>query len=309
MTRAWVHAVIVPTMRSIIFLAALATFASASTAQGRTRIVAVCGYNLCQIDPSSGKATKLTRDGTRAKSYDTPSLSRSGSRLAFTRDSDLYVGDRTGRRARRIEKGFVRVARIAPDGKGVVFVEGVFGLLDAGPPAEYGFERVLYQRALNGAKARSLASDISSTAYLGSRVVHELHSSLSGKPDSICLDPADPKTLDKCERTVASDPVRALSRPAASPDGRRLVAVAEPFTTAAGYRQVFKGVIALFDPSSGRLMRNLTRGSADTDPAVSPDGRQVVFSRGKDLYTVRLDGRASRATLLRKGMRNATWGG
>jgi len=140
-------------------------------------------------------------------------------------------------------------------------------------------------------------------------VVHELHSSLSGKPDSICLDPADPKTLDKCECTVASDPVRALSRPAASPDGRRLVAVAEPFTTATGYRQVFKGVIALFDPSSGRLMRNLTRGRADTDPAVSPDGRQVVFSRGKDLYTVRLDGRACRATLLRKGMRNATWGG
>lgn len=126
-------------------------------------------------------------------------------------------------------------------------------------------------------------------------MVHELHSSVSGKPDSICLDPADPKTLDKCERTVASDPVRALSRPAASPDGRRLVAVAEPFTTATGYRQVFKGVIALFDPSSGRLMRNLTRGRADTDPAgPRTAGRSSSPAARTSTRSVSTDARAER---------------
>jgi dipeptidyl aminopeptidase/acylaminoacyl peptidase len=106
-----------------------------------------------------------------------------------------------------------------------------------------------------------------------------------------------------CERTVATDPTgRQLSNPAASPDGRALVAVAEPFV--AGKTQ-FAGAIALFDPATGALVRDLTTGHADRDPVFSPDGRQVAFTRDDNLYVVKVAGGAPK--LLRRGVREPTW--
>ena len=110
-----------------------------------------------------------------------------------------------------------------------------------------------------------------------------------------------------CERMVASDPQqRTLSNPAASPDGRYLVAVAEPFVDDPSFTQTFRGAIALFDPATGELLRDLTTAHADGTPAFSPDGKQVAFTRGEDLYVVRVAG--GRARLLRHGVRDPTWG-
>jgi hypothetical protein len=68
----------------------------------------------------------------------------------------------------------------------------------------------------------------------------------------------------------------------------------------------FAGAIALFDPATGALVRDLTTGHADRDPAFSPDRRQVAFTRDGDLYVVKVAGGAPR--LLRRGVRDPTWG-
>jgi Tol biopolymer transport system component len=106
---------------------------------------------------------------------------------------------------------------------------------------------------------------------------------------------------------VAIDPGgRTLSEPAASPDGRYLVAVAEPWVDDSNYTQTFNGAIALFNPATGEFLRDLTTAHADGDPAFSPDGKQVAFIRGENLYVVRVAG--GKAKLLRHGVRDPTWG-
>jgi Tol biopolymer transport system component len=109
-----------------------------------------------------------------------------------------------------------------------------------------------------------------------------------------------------CERTVASDGARTLSSAQGSPDGRFIVAVAEAWSDAQDYKQTFAGAIALFDPNSGARLRDLTPGPNDSDPTFSPDGKQVAFRRGSNLYVVKTAG--GPAKLLRKGGSEPTWG-
>ncbi|MES1194225.1 MAG: LpqB family beta-propeller domain-containing protein, partial [Solirubrobacterales bacterium] len=45
----------------------------------------------------------------------------------------------------------------------------------------------------------------------------------------------------------------------------------------------------------GAAARPLTFGRADHDPAVSPDGRRIAFVRGRDVWTMAVDGRSARA--------------
>jgi Tol biopolymer transport system component len=107
---------------------------------------------------------------------------------------------------------------------------------------------------------------------------------------------------------VATDPQgRTLSNPAASPDGRYLVAVAEPWIDDSNFTQAFRGAIALFNPATGEFLRDLTTAHADGTPVFSPDGKQVAFTRGEDLYVVKVAG-AGKPKLLRHGVRDPTWG-
>ena len=106
---------------------------------------------------------------------------------------------------------------------------------------------------------------------------------------------------------AAIDPQpRTLTNPAASPDGRSLVAVAEPWVDSSSFTRSFRGAIALFDPATGGFLRDLTTAHADGTPAFSPDGKQVAFTRGEDLYAVRVAG--GKPKLLRHGARDPTWG-
>jgi Tol biopolymer transport system component len=106
---------------------------------------------------------------------------------------------------------------------------------------------------------------------------------------------------------VAIDPQpRTLSNPAASPDGRYLVAVAEPWLDKSDFTQTFRGTIALFNPATSAFVRDLTTAHADGTPAFSPDGKQIAFTRGEDLYVVAVAG--GRPKLLRHGVREPTWG-
>jgi Tol biopolymer transport system component len=201
-----------------------------------------------------------------------------------------------------------------PDGTQVAYVRSVNTIISPGftypfySPPVYGFVPFLFVRGVAAGKSQTLARDTTSAGWLRDRLLFPHPVAGSGpRPDELCvLAPAGAAEL--CERAAATDPQqRTLSNPAASPDGRYLVAVAEPFSADPGFSQRFAGSIALFNPATGELLRDLTTGHADRDPAFSPDGKQVVFGRDDGLYVVDVRW-AGKPKLLRRGAREPTWG-
>jgi hypothetical protein len=201
-----------------------------------------------------------------------------------------------------------------PDGTQVAFIRSINTIISPGyvypyySPPVYGFVPFLFTRPISGAKGETVARSTSSTGWLRDQVVLPYPVPGEGaRPDGICA-AAPPQGDQVCARMVAIDPQqRTLSNPAGSPDGRSLVAVAEPFVDDPKFVQTFRGAIALFNPATGELLRDLTSAHADGTPTFSPDGRQVAFTRGEDLYVVAVAG-AGKPKLLRHGVRDPTWG-
>ena len=192
-----------------------------------------------------------------------------------------------------------------------MFIKSIYSLIAPGTtypyysPPVYGFVPYLFVRGASERESQTVARSIITAGWMRDRVmIATFRQEGSGqRPDDICL--MVPVGADGvCERTIATDGPRTLSSPAASPDGRYLVAVAEPW--APDFDQKFAGAIALFDPNTGARLRDLTSGPADAHPTFSPDGKQVAFRRGNDLYVVKTAG--GRAKLLRRGGTEPTWG-
>jgi hypothetical protein len=277
---------------------------------GAASIVYVCGANLCRVDPTKPKhVTRLTRDGKAGGPvYRSPSLSTDGRRLAFVKGRDLYVANARARAARKLDTA--DLAWLSPDGSQVAYVRSVRVIIDPGTfpccrPPTYGLVPFLFLRGPGQPQGRTLARAVITAGWLRDRVIAAtFRQQGSGpRPDDVCL-LVPPGASGVCERTIASDGAFTLSAPAASPDGRMLAAVAEPW--AAGRAQQFSGAIALFDPSSGAHLRDLTTGTGDGQPAFSPDGKQIAFTRGRDVYVVKVAGGTARR-LVRKGS-DPTWG-
>lgn len=297
-------------------LVAFLTLACAACASASS-IVYVCGANLCRIDPTKPKkVAHLTRDGRagRGAVYGSPSLSTSGRKLSFVKANRLYLAQGNATRARRIdEPAGTALTWMRPDGTRVAYIRSVNTIISPGftypyySPPVYGIVPFLFVRGLGGGTAQTVARATTSAGWLGDRVL--LPHPVPGdgpRPDQLCV-AAPPGGDQVCERPVATDPrQRTLSNPAASRDGRYLVAVAEAFSGDPGYRQTFAGAISLFDPATGAFVRDLTVGHPDRDPAFSPDGKQVAFTRNGGLYVVRSAG--GKAKLLRRGAQDPTWG-
>jgi Tol biopolymer transport system component len=302
--------------RTVGALAAVLALACVTSAQASS-IVYVCGPNLCRIDAAHPqKVTHLTHDGKAAGPvYLSPSLSTSGKKLAFIKGNRLYIGQGNATHARSVDDPpGTAVARMRPDGRQVAYIRSVNTIISPGftypyyAPPVYGFIPYLFTRPAAGDKSQTVARDTVSTGWLRDRVLFPSFVAGTGpRPDEICI--ASPPGVDPlCERAVATDPQqRTLSSPAASPNGRYLVAVAEPFSAEPNFNQTFAGAIALFNPATGELLRDLTTANADGHPAFSPDGKQVAFTRGEDLYVVAVAGGA-KPKLLRHGVRDPTWG-
>jgi Tol biopolymer transport system component len=298
-------------------LAVVLALGAASTASASS-IVYVCGANLCRIDAAKPKkVTHLTHDGRAGKGpvYGSPSLSTKGTKLSFVKGNRLYLARANATRARRVDEApGTALTWMRPDGTQVAYVRSVNTIISPGytypyySPPVYGFVTLLFVRGVAAGKSQSLVRDTTSAGWLRDRLLFPHPVAGSGpRPDELCvLAPAG--AAEMCERAAATDPQqRTLSNPAASPDGRYLVAVAEPFSADPGFNQRFAGSIALFNPATGEFLRDLTTGHADRDPAFSPDGRQVVFSRDDGLYVIDVR-RAGKPKLLRHGAREPTWG-
>lgn len=288
--------------------AVVALLLLAPAALAKPKIVAVCGDELCRIDPVTGKKQALTRDGRKGGPvYRTPSLSRNGKRLAFTFGNDLYIARSNAKGRRRLEPA-VAIARIRPDGAEVAYLKTISTIIDPGTfpccrPPTFGLIPWLFRISANGQDKDTVARSIVSTGWLGGRLLREERPSVE-VPEQICVLASNEGF--ECERPVAQDPGRDVTQPDGARNGQTVVGVAEPFNSEPGSPLEFAGTISLFDAASGALIRNLTRGPADSGPVFSPDGKRVAFTRKRSVWVVPAKG--GKAKKLAAGT-NPTWGG
>lgn len=160
----------------------------------------------------------------------------------------------------------------------------------------------IFYRAAGDAQAAQHGSAVGSFAWRREGIVRTTTESGS-RAAYVCATTA----RGACATPVAQDPTRALNSQQASPDGRLVVAVAEPVPARKADDPARRGALALYDAATGAKLRDLTTGANDSHPAFSPDGKQIAFSRGRDLYVVKARGGAPR--LIRRGVElsGASW--
>jgi dipeptidyl aminopeptidase/acylaminoacyl peptidase len=246
-----------------------------------------CGDNVCRVGDDGHGREQLTTGG----GYSWLSASRDGSRLAVSKATFAYVLDGSGRQLGGAlpRGGAALVAQVSPDGRLVATLE-LLGELSPPPinappgsPPTLGFHPYLFVAAPDGTGREVAARDVTDAAWLGGRIVRSDGSSQPPYPRGLCVLASNADFA--CERDVARDPANDLTGPALSPDGRLLAAARAPADANRG-----TGPIGLFDAGSGALVRPLTTGDADGLPSFSPDGRQVAFTRDRDIYAVGIGG-------------------
>jgi hypothetical protein len=282
-------------------------------------IVYVCGNDLCKINPAGGPAVPLTTDGTAAAPYRRPSLSRDGTKLAFlhgptgsTQSVDgIYVADANAANRRGPFKNQgadttppASLLVMKPDGSRVAYTH-IYTT----------YNTSTYQNEVHS-DLESFASDGSDQQWIeccsysvgfgadGSYLGTDNRATTSDAV-AICLlsPPSGPRTNDaRCVRYVAADPARDLFQSSVSPDGSVIVA-----ESCAKGNCSSDSRIESFTYATGAPRGFLTAGPTDGDPAFSPAGDRVVFSRGKDLYTIAAAGPAGSEAKLVSGGSAPTW--
>jgi Tol biopolymer transport system component len=261
--------------------------------------------NLCLINANGTGARHLTTDGSATvftRKYNSPSLSRDGTQLAYLRGYRLYVLDRTT--GRRIDISHqALLARISPDGRKVGDVEEF--------PAATASGWVLTACMFNSnGSGRAHGRDCegatgsfgftNSDGMLGS-VSHVYDTAYGRYENVICLfDPVN----SGCDRFVVAQLGYDLYDPAVSPNGKWVA------LTRAVPGHV-EGAIAIYDLRTGGLVRRLTTGSTDSGPVFSPDGSSVAFVRGAATRSPTIDTVPARGGAVKRLVRDAravTWG-
>jgi Tol biopolymer transport system component len=294
----------------VAFVALLLPAAAAGS-----QITFVCGQDLCRSDGEGGGVVRLTTDGARLGGYSRPTVSRDGRRLAFKVGDPgrAYTSDALAKRRTRIapapdgprDATQFDVA-ISPDGRRVAWVETrinvVFGSIDYRRYSATAAGAGAVQRAANGGRPFVAWFDPQSILREG---VTGAAGQTASPDQGICIPDPKTKTNGVCGRLVAFDERRHLRHPSISPNGRYLAATAyAPPGEDMDNAIERPGAIALFDTRSGRLVRDLTTGPADSGPSFSPDGRFVAFERRGSIYAVPVTGGKPRL-LIRRGSQPA----
>jgi WD40-like Beta Propeller Repeat len=275
-------------VRATVAFAAVVCMLAAMAAPAGAVIVYRCGstvVNLCRINPNGSGQAQLTSDG----SYEGVSLDPAGTRMVFERGSALYSANELAQSPVGPLSNAASQAKISFDGSTVVnaeYYEGrplICALPTSAPSPSCSFE-AQFPAFTPGGELVASFFDKSTTQF----VVSQFAVGAKGPT-------APPPLVTDAEGSVLESAV--------SPNGETLAAVVTPdFELAGGY-------IALFSMSTGQLIKKLTNGATDEDPAWSPDGTQLVFARGDSLYTTTPNGSPGSEKLLVNEGDEPTWGG
>lgn len=274
-----------------------------------SELIGVCnGDNLCAAS-EGGKLDQLTKDGSADLPYASPSASADGSDTVYLRGGDPYLAGRRGSGGEVLldTGGDGRDARITADGKSFEFTK--FSVVFNG---QLQFESALFVGGELGSRRYGSTRVALGGGFLGNELlIGTLYGddgipSRGGVDDEICTVPLIPSSdPPPCGTKVATQTGRSVETPSASPDGKLLAVeskVRDQDTAA-----LLSSSIALFDPSTGQLVRELTSGPMDLRPEFSPDGKQVAFTRGESSYVVPAGG--GEPKLLVRGLTDADWYG
>ena len=259
-------------------------------------IVYACGGNLCQVNPDGTGQSQLTDDAKPGTNqvYGSPSLSRDGKLLAFTYAGHVLITGSDGGlpHVTLPSTSSALVVIMRPDGKSVLEGESTIG---NGP----GVEICTYTVTGSG---RNCPYGVASAGWAPDDNLLVSQTLGNGSYNKvICHVPVSANQA--CSDVRAALDSHDLYDPAVSPDGSTLAVVVTP-----GINTTVTGSIALFDYKTGAFERNLTSGTDDELPTWSPDGSQIVFQRGSNLFLIAADGMPGSERRLVAGGQ-PTWGG
>lgn len=269
-------------------VAALATAAAAPPAEAAKRASAtaihgICdGRDLCVVDPAKRSVVRLAR-GTAANPYSGVSATPNGRATALARGGRVFRAGPRAAAPRQVGGGITPL--ISPDGRGVTWrAEIQVQQCDPFGGCAQLQTFALFRRWAGEPRPTIVETYSYSSAWWGARIVSQnTRRGAAGDEISLLDGEGDPV------RSLTDDPARSFTSPALSPDGRLLAVISEPLPSGDA-ELTYRGRVELFDTASGRRVRTLTESGEDDVPIFSPDGRQVAFNRGRDLYVVAAGG-------------------
>lgn len=280
---------------------AIAAFVALTGGAQASELLGVCGdKNLCAAS-EKGRITVLTKDGSAAAPYASPSMSLDGQAVGYVRAGAPYLGGQRGKGAEKLlDTPDTDHIRLSDDGRSFTFDK--FSVIFNG---SFQFEFALFVGGDIGSRRYSSTSQVLGGSFLGDKLM--LGTTFNNQvDDEICTVALVPSTEPPpCGTLVATQPGRSIERASASPDGSLIAAesnVRDPDTA-----KLRSSAIALFNPRTGQLVRELTAGPMDTRPEFSPDGKRVSFTRGADTWVVPVSGGAPR--VLVRNFTDADWAG
>ncbi len=298
---------------------AIGIWCSLAAGAHASNVVFVCGADLCSARDDGSQKVRLTTDG-RAGAYTSPSVSRSGKRIAFTRGKRGRVF--TARLARRdgAIRGLRGLRRIPPfrdgprdatqfdvalsaDGGQVAWVElrinVVFDTIDYRRYVARFDGKASRQVAASGGRPFVAWASPSLTLREGLTIATDEQQTGESVDAGLCTASPASEQNGTCRgpgaRQLAFDPAgRHLRHPDVY--GNRLVATAYAHDGPDDAIQR-PGSIVLFDTFTARPIRDLTAARTDSSPVFSPDGRRVAFQRRNAVFTVPVAGGPARRLL------------
>lgn len=278
---------------------------------GRSYIYGMCRYSVCRIDPVSRRSVRVLKSAKKDQAFEDPTVSQAGGVMAFYRTVDkkgiVYRAARDGRIQRVWEEG-EHSPVVRADGRSITTAYTYTRPICTTYPyynCIYVNGPAISLRSTGEAKSKGIAQDVADIAWWRDEILYAKGTEDSRNQDQyICaLDPDG-----ECSRAIAKVDGRVLSQPATSPDGRYLAVIAEPSPPHDDTYAKYKGQILLFAPATGRLIRAVTKGTADTNPTFSPDGKQIAFNRNENLLVVPITGGKPRLIKQKVTISTNSWG-